>query len=131
MMNITFDNINYPFQDETYKIVGMCMEIHKILGKGLLEVVYKDALEIELKSNGVAYEREKKYEISYKGVTLKHHFYADFVIDNKIIIEIKSQNGVAEDHYKQTLNYLAISRCKLGMIINFGNDSLQQKRIIL
>jgi GxxExxY protein len=76
-MNITFDNTNYPYQDETYKVVGRCMEIHKILGKGLLEIVYKDALEIELKSNGFVYEREKKYKISYKGVLLKHHFYAD------------------------------------------------------
>jgi GxxExxY protein len=92
-MNITFDKTEYPFQDETYKIVGLCMEIHKVLGKGLLEVVYKDALEIELKSNGIQYEREKKYEVNYKGVLLKHHFYADFVIDNKIVIEIKPKRG--------------------------------------
>jgi GxxExxY protein len=107
------------------------MDIHKILGKGLLEIVYKDALEFELKTHGILYEREKKYEVHYEGITLKHHFFADFVIDNKIIIEIKSQQGVAEDHYKQTLNYLGISKCKLGLIINFGNDSLQQKRIVL
>ena len=130
-MNITFDNTVYPFQQETYKIIGMCMDIHKMLGKGLLEIVYKDALEIELKANGILYEREKKYEVQYKGITLKHHFFADFVIDNKIIIEIKSQQGVAEDHYKQTLNYLGISKYKLGLIVNFGNDSLQQKRIVL
>ncbi len=130
-MNITFDKTAYPFQEETYKIVGLCMEIHKVLGKGLLEVVYKDALEIELKANGIPFEREKKYEVSYKGVLLKHHFYADFVIDNKIIIEVKSQKGIAEDHYKQTINYLAISKGKLGMIANFGNDSFQQKRIVL
>lgn len=130
-MDITFDKTVYPFLQETYKIIGLCMEIHKILGKGLLEIVYKDALEIELKSNGILYQREKKYEVLYKGIILKHHFYADFVIDNKIIIEIKSQQGVVEDHYKQTLNYLGISKCKLGLIINFGNDSLQQKRIVL
>lgn len=130
-MNITFDKTIYPFQQETYKIIGMCMDIHKILGKGLLEIVYKDALEFELKTHGILYEREKKYEVHYEGITLKHHFFADFVIDNKIIIEIKSQQGVAEDHYKQTLNYLGISKCKLGLIINFGNDSLQQKRIVL
>lgn len=130
-MNITFDKTIYPFQQETYKIIGTCMDIHKILGKGLLEIVYKDALEFELKTHGIPYEREKKYEVHYKGITLKYHFFADFVIDNKIIIEIKSQQGVAEDHYKQTLNYLGISKCKLGLIINFGNDSLQQNRIVL
>jgi GxxExxY protein len=59
------------------------MEIHKILGKGLLEIVYKDALEIELKSLAIPFEREKKFEVSYKGVVLSHHFYADFIIDNK------------------------------------------------
>ncbi len=130
-MTPMFDNIDYPFQKETYEIIGRCMEIHRILGKGLLEIVYKDALELELKTKGIPYEREKKYEVKYKGVVLNHHFFADFVIDNKIIIEIKSQQGVVEDHYKQTLNYLAISKCKLGLIINFGNDSLEHKRLIL
>lgn len=130
-MNMIFDNVQYPFQNETYNIIGYCMEIHKVLGKGMLEIIYKDALEIDLKNNNIPFEREKKYEVIYKGVSLKHHFYADFVIDNKIIIEVKSQQGVVEEHYKQTLNYLAISKCKLGLIVNFGNDSLQYKRLIL
>lgn len=80
-MNITFDQTAYPYQEDSYKLIGLCMEIHKILGKGLLEIVYKDALEIELKSLGIPFEREKMFEVKYKDVVLKHHFYADFVVE--------------------------------------------------
>jgi GxxExxY protein len=77
------------------------------------------------------FEREKKYEVNYKGNLLKHNFYADFVVFDKIILEVKAQNGIVEDHFKQTLNYLAISKMKLALLINFGNDSLQFNRIVL
>jgi len=85
-MNFSVDK--YPFQDESYQIIGICMEVHRILGKGLLEIVYKDAIEYEFKENSIPYEREKKYEVEYKGVILPHQFYADFVVFDKIILEI-------------------------------------------
>lgn len=121
----------YPFQDETFKIIGIAMEIHRILGKGFLEIVYKDALEYELIQKGIRYEREKEYAINYKGVVLPHKFYADFVIEGKIILEIKSKSGVIEEHYAQVINYLAISKLQLGLIINFHEKSLEQKRVVL
>ena len=77
------------YKDECFKIVGLCMEIHKILGKGFSENVYKDALEYELKNNNIPYQREKDYPVSYKDTVLPHKFYADFVVYDKIIIEIK------------------------------------------
>ena len=126
-----YDNKKYPYQSESFKVIGACMEVHKVLGKGLLEIVYKDALEIEFNRQNIEFEREKKYEVNYKGNLLKHNFYADFVVFDKIILEVKAQSGIVEDHFKQTLNYLAISKMKLALLINFGNDSLQFNRIVL
>ena len=60
----------YPLQKESYQIIGICMEVHRILGKGLLEIVYKDAIEYELKKKKILYEHEKKYEVEYKGMIL-------------------------------------------------------------
>lgn len=121
----------YPLQEESYELIGICMEIHRILGKGLLEIVYKDALEYELKNKNISFEREKKYSVEYKGIVLPHHFYADFVINDNIILEVKAQKGLSDENYSQVINYLAISKNKLGLLINFGESSLQTKRIIL
>ena len=121
----------YPLQNETYQIIGICMEVHRILGKGLLEIVYKDAIEYEFKKKEISYEREKKYEIEYKGIILPHYFYADFVVFDKIILEIKAQKGIVDEHISWVINYLAISKCPLGLIINFGENSLITKRVIL
>ncbi len=70
----SYSKDKYPLQDETYKIIGLCFEVHKILGKGLLEIVYKDALEVEFKLNKIFYEREKVYPVIYKGVELHINF---------------------------------------------------------
>ena len=121
----------YLLQNECYQIIGVCMEIHRILGKGLLEIVYKDAIEFEFNRNGIPYEREKKYEIEYKGLVLPHYFFADFVVFDKIILEVKAQKGLVEEHYRWVIKYLVISKCRLGLIINFGDDSLFIKRLIL
>ena len=128
---IYYTKDNYPFQEESFKIIGLCMEVHKIPGKGLSEVVYKDAIEVELKSQGIQYEREKKYEIEYKGIVLPHYYFSDFVIDGEIILEVKAQEGVLEEHYCQVIDYLAVSKLKLGLLINFGENSLKFKRVIL
>ncbi|HNU59614.1 MAG TPA: GxxExxY protein, partial [Aquaticitalea sp.] len=69
--------MNFPLQNETYKIIGICMEVHNNLGKGFSEIVYKDALEVEFNREGILYEREKEYLVNYKGVILPHKFYAD------------------------------------------------------
>ncbi|NWF51190.1 MAG: GxxExxY protein, partial [Ignavibacteriaceae bacterium] len=105
------------FKDESYKIIGICMEVHKLLGKGFLEIVYKDALEYEFTANNIPYEREKEFSIQYKSKILAHKYYADFVLYNNIILEIKAVNGIIDEFVKQTLNYLAVSKCKLGLIV--------------
>ncbi len=119
------------FRDEVYKIVGICMEVHNILGKGHSEVVYGDAIEYELTNNNIPFEREKRYNIVYKEVVLPHYYYSDFVVFNEIILEIKAIKNLSSSEVKQTLNYLAASQNKLGLLVNFGEDSLKYKRIIL
>lgn len=126
-----FDNQAYPFQEETYLLNGIAMEIHRILGRGFLEIVYKDALELELRSREIPFIREKEFRVEYKETILPHKFYADFVVLNDIIVEVKAQKGIAEEHYSQVLNYLAVSKCKIGLILNFGESSLVIKRVIL
>ncbi len=119
------------YKDESYKIIGSCMEVHKELGKGFSEVIYGDALEIEFKKNNIIYSREKCFKISYKGEFLPHYYIADFIIDDKIILEIKAIESLTSAHIKQTLNYLAASKVRLGLLVNFGEDSLKYKRVVL
>ena len=119
------------YKEESYKIVGVCMEVHNNLGKGFLEIVYKDALEYEFRKTHIPFEREKEYIVKYKNIILPHKFYADFVVYDKIILEIKAVSGIADEHIAQTLNYLKISNNKLGLIVNFGQLSLQYKRVVL
>jgi GxxExxY protein len=121
----------YPLQQESYELIGVCMEIHRILGKGFAEIVYKDALSYELRSKGIPFEREKEYQVEYKNVILPHKFCADFVVFEKIILEVKAQKGIAEEQYAQVINYLAVSKCKLGLLVNFGESSMVVKRVVL
>lgn len=118
-------------KEEIYKIVGLCMEVHKILGKGHSEVVYKDALEYEFKANNIPFEREKEYKIQYKDIVLPRKYNADYVVFDEIIFEVKAISQLTISDTKQTLNYLACSKNRLGLLVNFGEDSLKYKRIIL
>ncbi|WP_396186316.1 GxxExxY protein, partial [Flavobacterium sp.] len=118
-------------REESYKIIGLCMEVHRILGKGHSEVVYKDALEYEFRTNFIPFEREKSYEIEYKDIVLPRKYIADFVLHNEIIFEVKAISQLTNSDIKQTLNYLASSKNKLGLLAYFGEDSLKYKRIIL
>ena len=120
----------YPFQNETYAIIGIAMEIHRLLGKGFSEIVYKDAFEYEFQKKGIQYEREKEYAVNYKGTILPHKFFADFVVFNAVILEIKSRKGIVDDHLAQVINYLAISELEIGLLINFHEKSLEYKRVI-
>lgn len=118
-------------KEEIYKIIGLCMEVHKILGKGHSEVVYKDALEYEFRLNNIPFEREKEYRIQYKDIILSRKYNADFVVYGEIIFEAKAISQLTISDTKQTLNYLASSKNKLGLLVNFGEDSLKYKRVIL
>jgi len=120
----------YYKKDQNYQIVGICMEVHRLLGPGLLEIVYKDALEIEFKNNNIPYYREKEFSIEYKGIILPHKFYADFIVYEDIILEVKSVREISNDHLAQTLNYMKLADTPVGIIANFQNKSLVHKRLI-
>lgn len=107
------------------------MEVHNNLGAGFLEIVYKDALEYEFKTVGISFEREKEYMVHYKGNILPHKFYADFIVFDKIILEIKNAKDIADVHIAKAINYLKVSGNKLALIVNFGEFKLNYKRIIL
>jgi len=119
------------YKEEVFQLVGFCMEIHRELGKGHDEIVYKDAFVVELNRAGIPFLREKNYEITYKGVILPHYYYADFVVWDKILFEAKAVEKLTDSHIKQVLNYLAASKLRLGLLVNFGSDSLEWKRIVL
>ena len=119
------------YKEEVFKLVGLCMEIHRELGKGHDEVIYKDALVVELQRAKIPFTREQKYEVNYKGVILPHSYFADFVPWDKIIFEAKAVEALTDAHVKQVLNYLAASKLELGLLVNFGADSLEWKRVVL
>ena len=122
---------NYLYEEETYKIIGALMEVHKNLGKGFSEIVYKDAFEYELNKINFFFEREKEYLVHYKDVILNHKFYADFVVFNEIILEIKTVDCFNNAHYNQCLNYLKVSGNELALLVNFNSVSLEHKRVAL
>jgi GxxExxY protein len=121
----------FLFKQETYDTIGLCIEVHRILGTGFSEIVYKDAMEYEALLREFALEREKKFEVVYKNKILPHQFFADFVFFDKIIVEIKAlDKEISDEHVAQTLNYLKTSNCRVGLIINFGRKSLEYRRLV-
>ncbi len=122
---------NLLYKEEFFLLNGDLMDVHRTLGPGFLEIVYKDAVEFEFYKRNIDFNRERGYSIDYKSTTLKHQFYADFVVMDKIILEVKSQDGLPEVFSAQLLNYLRVSGNRLGVIANFYGTSLQTKRIVL
>ena len=117
-------------KEESYRIVGACMEVHRELGFGFKEIIYRDALEIEFKSLEIPYQREKLYKIEYKGNVLPRRYPADFVVYDSIILEIKAMPMIINNFVLQTRNYLKASGIRLGIIVNFGESSLKYKRVV-
>ena len=118
----------YP--EESYKIAGAIYEVHKELGPGLLEKVYQEALEKELKLQGIPFEREKSFTIMYKGEELEQKYIADFVCYNKIVVELKAVDELLPVHQAQVINYLAITGYQLGLLVNFNAEKVKPERIV-
>jgi len=121
---------NFPFKEEAYEITGICMEVHRILGYGFSEIVYKDAIELEATGKGFLPEREKEFNVNYKGKILQHKFFADFILFDTVILEIKAcTGGIMDEHISQTLNYLKISGCSIGLVVNFSKRTLSKNAL--
>ena len=118
-------------KEESFQIMGILFEVHNNLGGGFSEIVYKDALEYEFKKLNIPFEREKEYIVHYKDIILNHKFYADFVVYDTIILELKSCEKLDSKHTAQCINYLKVSSTKLAILANFNNKSLEYKRIVL
>lgn len=107
------------------------MSVYNSLGYGFLEIVYKDAMEIEFERNDMNHAREKEFPIIYKGHRLKRTFFSDFLLYDKIIVEVKANaEGITEDTIAQTINYLKASGNRVALVVNFGKRKLEYKRII-
>ena len=118
------------YAEESYKINGALFEVHKELGPGLLEKVYQEAFEKELKLQGIPFEREKAFTIMYKGEVLEQKYIADFVIYDKIVVELKAVDELLPVHKAQVINYLTITGYKLGMLVNFNAQKIKVERIV-
>jgi len=111
----------------TEKVIGAAMEVHRGLGPGFLEVVYGNAMAIELERAGIDFEREPRLDVRYRD-QIVGEFRADFVVEGTLIVELKAVETLSKAHEVQTVNYLAATGFGIGLLINFGSQSLQMKR---
>ena len=123
---------NLKYQDLTEKIIGASFEVHKFLGNGFQEVIYQRALAYEMSKAGLKFAREIEQEIYYKDLqepigTRR----ADFVVERKVLVELKAIIQLDDVHLAQALNYLKAYKLEVGLLINFGSKSMTFKRLIL
>ena len=118
------------YKDLTYKIIGAAMEVHRILGPGFLEAVYQTALARELELRGIPFREQARLQVGYKEI-IAGQYRADFIVADKVILEIKAVSALTELHEAQLINYLKATGHKVGLLINFGSTSLEHIRRIV
>ena len=118
------------YAEESYQIVGAMIEVFNQLGCGFLEKVYQEALAIEFDRRFIPFEKEKHLPIYYKGEILEQEYIADFVCFDKIIVELKAVEKLQGTHQAQVINYLKITGFQLGILANFGEQSLNTIRLV-
>lgn len=101
-------------------VIGAAIEVHRIFGPGLLESAYASALAVEFALRKIPFEKEKELPVIYKGRKLDTGFRADFLVGGNLIVEIKAVQVITEIHFAQVMNYLKLSNCKLGLLLNFN-----------
>lgn len=116
----------------TYKIIGLAIEVHRQLGPGLLESAYQECLYYEILNSGLSVERQKVLPIIYKDIKLDHGYRIDLLIENTIVIELKTVEAFTDVHFAQILTYLKLGNYPLGLLINFDSKILKNniKRFI-
>ncbi len=115
------------YKDIVYRIIGAAMEVHCELNWGLLEPVYNEALHLELLDRGIENEREQQVPCYYKNHQLEKHYQLDIVVGD-VIVELKSVSELNSSHRAQLFNYLRLTKKPIGLLINFGQESLQGER---
>lgn len=121
----------FPFQNECNSIIEIAMEVHRSLGRGFDDSSYKEAFSKLLKLRGISFEREQKFGVNFYGVTIEHQFYADFVIDGNIIVEVRSIPEKIEYNYIDVFKQLVVTKPKLGLTINFYEELLKFKQVAI
>ena len=121
--------MNYLHEDLTERIIGAAMEVHNTLHHGFLESVYEEAMAIELNLKKIEFERQMPVDVFYKGKVAKQ-FFCDFVIEGRVLVELKAIKTLSDTEQAQVLNYLKATDLPLALLINFGSSSLEFKRII-
>ena len=115
---------------QTYAIIGAAMEVHRELGSGYLEAVYQEALAIEMRDQGIPFQREVALELAYKGRRLATSYRSDFLCFQRVIVETKAIQGLTTTDEAQLINYLKGTGFEVGLLLNFGSTSLQHRRLI-
>jgi GxxExxY protein len=124
-------SVEILYKEESYQIVGACFEVYREKGCGFLEAVYQECLEIELRLQGITYTAKKPLPLEYKGSPLRSTYEPDFICSEKIVLELKAVNELADEHRAQVQNYLKATGLKLGLLVNFGHfPKAQVERIV-
>ena len=122
---------DFPLKDETYQVLGACFEVYNEMGRGFLESVYQECLEVELTSNGIPFEAQQPIELVFKGQDLQRTFAPDLLCFGKVIVELKAVRRLAAEHRAQLINYLKACRLEVGLLVNFGSHpQLEYERIV-
>ena len=120
------------YGEESYKIMGACFEVYKAMGRGFLEAVYQECLEIELAHREIPFAAQRELHIAYKGRPLLQTYKPDVICYDKIIVEVKAVTQLADEHRAQIFNYLRATGMRLGLLVNFSSYSeLEYDRIVL
>src|SRR4051794_11073439 len=122
-------NDKYPESELTAKVIGCCMEVHRILGNGFQEVIYQRALAIELRRQNINFSREHEMDIYYKGESIGTR-RVDFFVEGKVMLELKALTHLEDVHLAQAINYLEAYGLGIGLLVNFGSKSLEFKRVM-
>jgi GxxExxY protein len=122
-----------PHQGLTEKIIGAAIEVHRALGPGLLESIYQTCLAHEMALRGLRFEKEKPLPVEYKGVKLESGYRLDFVVDDRVVVELKAVDSIHDVHKAQLLTYLKLTGCKVGLLLNFNSAVLKDgiERLVL
>jgi GxxExxY protein len=131
-MEDNFEKIQPEIQALSYKIIGLAIEVHRQLGPGLLETAYQECLFYEIKKAGLKVEKEKSLPVIYKEIKLNQGYRIDLLVEDKLVIELKTVDSYTSVHYAQILTYLKLGKYPLGLLINYNSIILKNsiKRFI-
>lgn len=120
------------YKEESYRIMGACFEVYREMGCGFVEPVYQECLELELSFQGLVFQPQAELNLRYKGRPLTRKYIPDFILFDKIVLEIKTVTALTDEHRSQVHNYLKATGFRLGLLVNFGHyPKVEYERIVV